>query len=80
METCYAIRGMSVEYPHDHDPHYLHQAQEGLLTVWQELPPEHQATMLLVLLKDVMNGEYRAWVLDALQRVYPSQKGEDELG
>ena len=71
---------MSFEYPHDHDPQHLLQAKNALHVLWNELTPEHQATMLLALLKDVMKGEYQAWTLDALQRLYLSRKGEDELG
>jgi hypothetical protein len=33
---------------------------------WQQLPPEHQATMALVLVKDVFAGEQGDWLIDAL--------------
>jgi hypothetical protein len=33
---------------------------------WQQLPPEHQATIALVLVKDVFAGELGDWLIDAL--------------
>jgi hypothetical protein len=33
---------------------------------WQQLPPEHQATMALVLVKDVFAGEQCDWMIDTL--------------
>lgn len=45
------------EYPQAHDPHHLRQVKEALLTLWRELPPEHQATMLMVLLREGLDGE-----------------------
>jgi hypothetical protein len=54
------------EYPQRSDPQHLLQAKEALLTAWHELPPEHQATMLLVLLKTVMGSEMRDWTVSAI--------------
>ena len=62
---------MSAEYPHDHDPQHFLQAKNALRDLWQELPPEHQATMLLVLLKEVLKGDHQAWMADAIARLHP---------
>ena len=44
------------------DPEELLRLKEGILSRWEKLPAEHQATMLLVLL---VRSEWRDWVLDA---------------
>ena len=44
------------------DPEELLRLKEDILNRWERLPPEHQATMLLVLLE---RSEWSDWVLDA---------------
>ena len=44
------------------NPEELLRLKEDILNRWERLPPEHQATMLLVLL---VRSEWRDWVLDA---------------
>ena len=44
------------------DPEELLRLKEEILSRWQKLPPEHQATMLLVLLD---KSEWANWVLQA---------------
>ncbi len=44
------------------DAEELLRLKEDILNRWERLPPEHQATMLLVLL---VRSEWRDWVLDA---------------
>ena len=44
------------------DPEELIRLKEVILKRWERLPPEHQATMLLVLLE---KSEWSDWVLDA---------------
>jgi hypothetical protein len=40
--------------------------KDQILTQWQHLPPEHQATMALILLADVLGNSYGTWLLEAL--------------
>jgi hypothetical protein len=47
--------------------------KEEILSHWDKLPPEHQATMLLVLLD---RPEWADWVLEARKLV--AQNEEDE--
>ncbi len=54
---------------HEHptpDAQAILQHKNELEAHWRALPPEHQATMGLVLIKDILNGEYSGWLLDAL--------------
>ena len=44
------------------DPEELLRLKEDILKRWERLPPEHQATMLLVLLE---KSEWSDWALDA---------------
>lgn len=39
---------------------------------WEQLPPEHQASMVLTLIGDVMDGEWGAWLRDAFALRYPA--------
>jgi hypothetical protein len=57
---------MFSESPQATDPQHLLQAKETVLTAWRELPPEHQATLLMVLLKEVLQTDMRDWTLGAL--------------
>lgn len=41
--------------------------KENILAQWLRLPPEHQATMLLVLTEQVNASEYGPWAAQALQ-------------
>lgn len=41
--------------------------KENILAQWSQLPPEHQATMLLVLSEQVNASEYGPWAAQALQ-------------
>lgn len=54
------------EYPQARDPHYLRQVKDALLTLWRELPPEHQAIMLFMLLRQGLDGEMGDWISGAL--------------
>jgi hypothetical protein len=71
---------MSSEHYHEHDPQHLLQVKDALHNLWKELPAEHQATMLLVLLKEIRDRDYQIWVLDAIQRLYLSKKGANGVG
>jgi len=41
--------------------------KENILAQWLRLPPEHQATMLLVLTEQVNSSSYGPWAAQALQ-------------
>ena len=48
-------------------PEAILKLKDGLLGLWQQLPPEHQATMALVLLIEVIEGEWGPWLNEALE-------------
>jgi hypothetical protein len=41
--------------------------KDEMLECWQQLPAEHQATMGLVFINTVMEGEWGAWLTEALK-------------
>ena len=45
---------------------HILQLKDELMARWQQLPTEHQATMALVLLRDVLGSEYGDWMWGAL--------------
>lgn len=51
-------------------PERLRQLKDGILENWQGLPPEHQATMTLVLLRRLVEGEYGPWTLSAIEMLW----------
>lgn len=51
-------------------PADLLQTKERLLEQWRLLPPEHKATMLLVLLKAIGNTEMSDWTIGAIGTLY----------
>lgn len=53
------------------DPENLHTLKNGLFETWEQLPPEHQATALLVLLEKLMESGYRAWIKEAIGLRWP---------
>ena len=57
------------------DPEELLRLKEEILSSWEKLPPEHQATMLLVLLD---RSEWADWVLEAQELLERSK--EDDRG
>ena len=48
-------------------PEQLHQLKDGLFEQWGQLPPEHQASMALVLYTQVMAGEYGSWLRSSVK-------------
>lgn len=46
---------------------YLRTNKDTILASWQNLPSEHQATMALVLLSDVLDGQFGPWLSEALR-------------
>lgn len=53
------------------DPETLLSLKEVLLTIWQQLPPEHQASMAMVMLESLINGQYRQWIREAIDLRWP---------
>lgn len=48
-------------------PEHLLQLKDGILGQWGQLPPEHQASMLLVLYTQVTAGEYGPWLRSSIR-------------
>jgi hypothetical protein len=49
---------------------HLLMLKDDILQRFGELPPEHQATIGLVLARRMMEGEWGAWFVQALNRIY----------
>lgn len=60
-------------------PEELLQAKDRLLEQWRLLPAEHQATMLLVLLKEIGSADMRDWVLNAVTVLYSASESSQTL-
>ena len=52
-------------------PESLVAIKDEMLSVWNQLPPEHQATMSLMLLDTVMKGEWGLWARGAIDTLWP---------
>jgi hypothetical protein len=65
VQGAYLVETMTEETHHP-TPAELLQTKDRLLVEWSLLPPEHQATMLLVLLNTVMQTDLAEWVSNAL--------------
>ena len=37
---------------------------------WEQLPPEHQATITMVMVQTMMNGKYEVWMLESWQLLF----------
>ena len=48
-------------------PEEILKIKEQLLEHWRQLPGEHQASMALVLLQEVLGDDYGQWIKDALE-------------
>ena len=60
-------------------PEDLLQTKERLLEQWRLLPPEHQATMLLVLLKGIDDIDMRDWTRSAIATAYPLKEQRQQF-
>ncbi len=49
------------------NPEQLLQLKDGILDRWGQLPAEHQATLMLVLFQQTLEGEYGPWVRSAIR-------------
>ena len=52
-------------------PEALVQTKASLLEQWRLLPAEHQATMMLVLLKEIASADMSDWTRNAITTLYP---------
>ncbi|HXG07376.1 MAG TPA: hypothetical protein VNI77_08645 [Nitrososphaera sp.] len=52
-------------------PEALLQTKDRVLEQWRLLPAEHQATMLLVLLKEIDSDDISDWTRNAVATLYP---------
>ncbi|MFC1961059.1 hypothetical protein ACFLYO_10155 [Chloroflexota bacterium] len=57
---------MPEKQPHT-NAEYLRTQKDTLISAWQNLPPEHQATIALVLLTDVLDGQFGPWLQEAVR-------------
>ncbi len=48
------------------DPEMVFKLKKGIVSAWNQLPPEHQSTMALMLIKEVQKGEWGEWGDEAL--------------
>ena len=48
-------------------PEHLLQLKDSIFEQWGQLPPEHQASMALVLYTQVMAGEYGPWLHSSIR-------------
>jgi hypothetical protein len=56
------------------DPERLLALKDQLFSCWQQLPDEHKASMGLVLINDLANGEYFGWLMGALLTRFDNQE------
>ncbi|MCL4266690.1 MAG: hypothetical protein KJ069_26090 [Anaerolineae bacterium] len=54
-------------------PEAIYQTKESLLAAWSRLPSAHQATMALVLFKDIQDSEWGSWLYQAMELTRPSE-------
>jgi hypothetical protein len=61
-------------------PQDILQMKEQIWKCWEQLPPEHQATITLVMVQTVMNGEYELWLWDAWKLFFGEEVEHDRGG
>jgi hypothetical protein len=74
-----SVAGMTTPFPErqpDSEAQAILDRKAQLEVLWRMLPPEHQATMALVLCKEVLNGEYGGWFLDGLLILSAPPRGD----
>ncbi len=57
-------------------PEEILQLKEGIWRRWEQLPPEHQATITMVMVQTVMNGEYEKWILESWQLLFGKDQND----
>jgi hypothetical protein len=51
-------------------PEQILHLKDEIFSQWGQLPPEHQATVTLVMLKQLVEGEYGSWTLSAIELLW----------
>ena len=57
-------------------PEHILQLKSELSERWYQLPVEHRATMVMTMVKDVLDGEYGAWLREALELMVTNSPDE----
>ena len=52
-------------------------SKEDIFRAWKHLPSEHQATVTLVMINEVLQGEWGAWLFNAFSLQYAERKEEN---
>lgn len=60
------------------NPMDIYQLKDFILAAWDTLPPEHQATMTLVLLENTLKSEWGEWSKDAIERGWVQEQAPTE--
>ncbi|MCB9437311.1 MAG: hypothetical protein H6673_10025 [Anaerolineales bacterium] len=53
--------------PQPFDAQQLLALKDTIRRTWEQLPPAHQASLLLVLLRGVLEGEYGDWLAGVIR-------------
>jgi hypothetical protein len=61
-------------------PEKILELKDELKERWDQLPVEHQATMSLTLLRELMDGEYNSWMVVALKVMFPDLRDDYHSG
>ncbi len=74
---------MSIERPPEGadtntNPETIFALKEEIVSAWNQLLPEHQATTVLTLMKEVQKGEWGDWLSEAITHQTEEVKEEDE--
>jgi hypothetical protein len=51
-------------------PEHILYLKNEIFSQWGQLPPEHQATVTLVMLRQLVEGEYGPWTLSAIELLW----------
>lgn len=59
------------------NPETLLSLKDGIMTAWDQLPAEHQATLALTLNRDVQTGAWGSWLAEAMA-LYTGRESETD--
>ena len=72
--SIYSLHDMTEEDVSGPNPEQLLRLKDELFERWKQLPPEHQATMALVLFGKVAYGAYGPWLQSAVESLWPDRE------
>lgn len=49
------------------NPETILSTKDDIHQLWDMLPPEHQSALLLVLINQTLQSDYREWLIDVMQ-------------